>query len=215
MSSEVQICNLALAYLGDSATVASINPPEGSAQAEHCALFYPVARDTLLEMHNWSFATKRTTLALLSSSVDGWEYAYQAPNGMLTALAVLPTDSGGDYSVSYDDVYSDLSAGYSPQPFQVETISGALVILTNQENAVLRYTAHVTDTTRFSQLFTACLTWYLASMLAGPIIKGDAGSAESKRCLQQMRALLTTASVNDSASRKIAPSHNVPWLLGR
>ena len=40
MASEVEICNLALARLGDAATVVSIDPPEGSAQAEHCAMFY-------------------------------------------------------------------------------------------------------------------------------------------------------------------------------
>lgn len=51
MASEVDICNLALARLGDNATVASIDPPEGSAQAEHCARFYAIARDSLLEMH--------------------------------------------------------------------------------------------------------------------------------------------------------------------
>ena len=33
MASEVDICNLALAHLGDAATVSSINPPEGSIQA--------------------------------------------------------------------------------------------------------------------------------------------------------------------------------------
>ncbi len=50
MPSVVDLCNLALAYLGDDATVASIDPPEGSAQAEHCQRFYPIARDTLLQM---------------------------------------------------------------------------------------------------------------------------------------------------------------------
>ena len=63
MASEVEICNLALAHLGDEATVASIDPPEGSAQAEHCQRFYPVSRNSLLEMHDWAFATKRATLA--------------------------------------------------------------------------------------------------------------------------------------------------------
>ena len=48
MPSEVDICNLALGHLGDSATVATIDPPEGSAQAEHCARFYPIARDARL-----------------------------------------------------------------------------------------------------------------------------------------------------------------------
>ena len=46
MASDVDVCNLALAHLGDEATVASISPPEGSAQAGHCARFYPMARDS-------------------------------------------------------------------------------------------------------------------------------------------------------------------------
>ena len=33
MSSVVDICNIALSRLGDRATVTSIDPPEGSAQA--------------------------------------------------------------------------------------------------------------------------------------------------------------------------------------
>ena len=42
MASEIDIVNLALSRLGDDATVASLYPPEGSAQAEHGARFYPV-----------------------------------------------------------------------------------------------------------------------------------------------------------------------------
>ena len=56
MASVVDICNLALAHIGDDATVSSIDPPEGSAQAEHCKRFYAIARDTMLQMHNWNFA---------------------------------------------------------------------------------------------------------------------------------------------------------------
>ena len=66
MASEVDICNLALGHLGDNATVSSISPPEGSAQAEHCARFYPLARDALLEMGYWNFAMRRVALAQLT-----------------------------------------------------------------------------------------------------------------------------------------------------
>ena len=65
MASVVDICNLALGHLGDPATVSSIDPPEGSAQAQHCARFYPIARDSLLEMHSWNFSTYREALAHL------------------------------------------------------------------------------------------------------------------------------------------------------
>ena len=72
MASPVDICNTALAYLGDVANVVSIDPAEGSAQAEHCARFYPLARDALLEMHDWGFATRRVALAGLANPTTQW-----------------------------------------------------------------------------------------------------------------------------------------------
>ena len=90
MASEVEICNLALAHLGDEATVASIDPPEGSAQAEHCARFYPIARDGLLQMHPWNFASRRVSLASVTMPYTMWKYAYACPGDMMVAVAVLP-----------------------------------------------------------------------------------------------------------------------------
>ena len=90
--SEVTICNLALGHLGDTATVASIKPPDASVQAQLCARFYPMARNALLEMASWGFATRRVKLAevALPAEVGTWLHAYAAPNAMVNALAVLP-----------------------------------------------------------------------------------------------------------------------------
>jgi hypothetical protein len=76
MAAEVDICNAALGHLGDEATVAAITPPDGSVQAGHCARFYPMARDELLEMHTWRFNTQRAVLALSPSPPAGWAFAY-------------------------------------------------------------------------------------------------------------------------------------------
>jgi hypothetical protein len=51
MSSVIDICNLALSHIGQAADVSSIDPPENSIEAEYCARFYPMARDTLLEAY--------------------------------------------------------------------------------------------------------------------------------------------------------------------
>jgi hypothetical protein len=96
MSSEVEICNLALAHLGDSATVASIDPPEGSSQAEHCQRWYPIARNALLEMHEWGFATTRALLAEVVNPFPQWRRAYARPSDCLKVLAVLPADAASD-----------------------------------------------------------------------------------------------------------------------
>ena len=222
MATEVDICNLALAHLGDDATIATIKPPEGSAQAEKAARFYPIARDSLLEMHTWNFASKRGALALTTVTLDQWEYAYQAPADLMTPVAIISPSAQNDYAtrMSAGDTPGGITSNYaptivagqySPQQFAEE---GAY-IYTNQENAVLRYQAYVTDPTLFSPLFINTLSWHLASMLAGPVIKGDQGAAEAKRCTQTMVQYLSTAKQSDNLHRDITVEHIVPWTSGR
>lgn len=200
MASEVDICNLALARLGDTANVSSIDPPEGSAQAEHCARFYPIARDSLLEMHAWKFATRRVQLAKLAVAPDNWSFAYAIPNGALKLLAVLPPGGTDD----------------DAQPYEVEVIDGSSpTILTDQADASLRYIARVTDTTKFSPLFVDALAWLLASYLAGPVIKGDAGAAMARACMQSFLLAFSNARVSDANQRKVRPEHTPAWIAGR
>lgn len=213
MASDVDICNLALAHLGDTATVASLDPPEGSAQSEHCARFYPIARDALLELHPWGFSTRRVTLALIGSGWPEWDYAYAQPSDALNIIAVLPPGATDDYS---QGVPAAAGGAYVPQAFSCEVDgSGNDVILTDQADAVLRYTCVMADTARFSPLFVMALSWHLASLLAGPVIKGDAGAAEAKRCAAMMQAYLSQAKESDASQRRINPTHNVGWINGR
>lgn len=201
MASEVDIANLALARLGDNATVASLDPPEGSVQAEHCARFYPLARDALLEMHAWKFATRRVLLAKLAVPSWNWSFAYAEPADVLKLLGVFPAKAAND-----DET----------QPYEAESATtGASIILTNQEDASLRFIARVTDTTRFPPLFVDALAWLLASYLAGPILKGDAGAAMAKACLQSFMLVFSNAKVSDTNQRKVRPEHKAAWIAGR
>ena len=67
MASDIEICNRALQHLGQ-ARINSLDEPVRSAR--ECKFSYPVARDALLQLHSWNFATKRTVLAA-SGSVSG------------------------------------------------------------------------------------------------------------------------------------------------
>lgn len=225
MATEVDLCNLALASLGDRATVSSINPPEGSIQAEHCARFYPIARDSLLEMHTWGFSTRRVQLAQVTNSWSQWLYAYVQPVDALNLIEILDPTVLDDYSATLQQytnpAYSTVVlptqvGGYVPQPFTCEVdAAGNQLILCNVANAELRYSAQVSDTTSFSPLFINTLVCHLASMLAGPVIKGEAGAAESKRCMAMMQFYLEQAEESDANQRKIAPQHKVAWIGGR
>ena len=201
MASEVDVCNLALARLGDNATVASIDPPEGSAQAEHCARFYAIARDSLLEMHAWKFATRRVQLAKLTVPSWDWSFAYAEPTGALKLLGVLSATASNDDETQSYEAESDTN--------------GTAIILTNQEGASLRFVARVTDTTKFSPLFVDALAWLLASYLAGPVLKGDAGAAMAKACLQSFLLVFSNAKVSDANQRRVRSEHTPDWISGR
>lgn len=216
MASAVEICNLALAHIGDRATVASIDPPEGSAQAEHCARFYPIARDSLLELHDWGFATRRAQLALLTSDRPEWDYAYGVPADALRILAVIPSDATDDFAEAIVTNGMPVVSSMVGQPFAREIDStGRSVIYTDQEDAAARYVAFVTDTTKFSPLFVTTLSWHLASMLAGPVIKGDVGAAEAKRCEAMAARWLGLAKTGDSQQRNVQPAHVPSWIGNR
>ena len=221
MSSEVDICNLALARLGDEATVTDINPPEGSVQAEHCARFYPIARNSLQENHAWGFCTRRIVLAELtdySGSISQWEYCYAKPNQALKIISVIDPNAANDYKglppVQYpldQGQNVDILSQYTPVPFALETLAdGTNVIWTNQEDAECRFTRIVTDTTKFTPLFTDALSWYLASMLAGPVLKGRTGITVGQSCLKEMGRVLSSAAMSDAnntrTGAKVSPS---------
>jgi hypothetical protein len=88
-------------------------------------------------------------------------------------------------------------------------------VLTNVPDAVLRYTTQVTDTTKFSPLFTVALSHMLASMLAGPILKGDKGAAEAKNQLALAKTFEGMAEASDANQRKNNIEPAVSWIRGR
>lgn len=221
MSSEVEICNLALSHLGDSATVASIDPPEGSSQAEHCQRWYPVARDALLEMGEWNFATSRAVLAELNNPYQQWQHTYAVPADCLKVLEIISVDAPGDLTASFDqDRFSanswipGVAYAYTPQNYSVEMdiASGAQVILTNVPQAMIRYTRKVTDTARFSPLFGAALARYLAHYLAGPVLKGETGMNVGQGQLQIAMQMLSMAAVSGANQSQRQQVQNYPWV---
>ena len=226
MVSEVDICNLALSHVGDDATVASINPPEGSTQASHCARFYPIARDFLLDSHNWGFCTTRATLNLLTvTPVSGWLYAYAKPSNVLKMLAVFsdistpnftpPPFVPDSYPYAQPVTYS-MPNDYAPQEFESEILAdGTQVIYSNTPSAIARYTQRITDPQMFSPIFTDTLGWLLASYLAGPVIKGEAGQSMAKFCAAMAKAQLSLAMTEDANQRRIVPNQVVPWIVHR
>jgi hypothetical protein len=230
----VDIANAALAHLGDEANVQSIMPPDGSVQAVHCARFLPIARDSLLEMHDWNFATRRIVLSELVNDSNQWLYAYAAPTKMICARKVMDENATDDWSMGLGG-NSNLGLGrnvgpgfvqpisvnsregvYTPIPYVVESLDdGTQVIRTNQCNALLMYTIRVEDPTKWSPLFCDTLGRYLASYIAGPIIKGQEGRAVAADMLKSAMGMMSMARASDANQRRTDIAPAVSWMVNR
>jgi hypothetical protein len=186
VASAIGICNLAIAHLGQQANITSISPPEGSVEAEYCATFYPIARDTVLENFAWTFASRRAALGLLSGTISPWLYSYSLPADCMKPRRVLPAEACSDH------------AGVR---FLVEDS----VIYTNEPNAELVYTYFLTDTTKFSPKFVLCLSRLLASFLAGPILRDTTGRAAGLQHQLYLQELGKAESSNANSDRNPAP----------
>lgn len=212
MSSEVDICNLSLSFLGDEAGVGAITPPDGTVQAAHCARFYPIARGALLELHPWTFATKRVALSEVTNPVDDdWSYAYTLPSTCLRPLAALYP------GVPWQPLSNE--SDNDSHPYLVEAASdGSLILYTNVETAVLRYIDLVTDTTKYTPLFTVALARLLAAYLAGPILKGTDGMRVGREQLKMFAELeypQAAAKNANTGKRETYHTHKPAWLASR
>jgi hypothetical protein len=159
----------------------------------------------------------------VATTPDTWAFAYVVPAEALSVFAVLPPLSSNDYSQPFfhtgiwDTRLSNSAAGiYTPQEFQIEQSgTGDRVLYTDQEEAVARYVIRVVDASRYSQLFRLALSWHLASMLAGAIIKGVEGARMSEFASKKAGGFLAQAGAVDGNQRESHPEHIVPWMARR
>lgn len=197
MSSPTDICNLALGHLGEEPDLASIEPPDGSTNSYHCARVYPIARDQLLEMHAWTFASDRKTdLAELTSTSSAWPYAYAVPANIIKTRIALPEGytnddkDGLEFKVEGDIIYSQAP---------IHT---------------LIVTKPVPDATKYSPMFVTSLAALLAFHLVGPVLKANAGNTK-KAMLDLFRMEFGLAAPSNANSDNAKATHNPGWIANR
>jgi ribosomal protein S28E/S33 len=193
-TSDVEICNLALARLG-ARSIVSLS--EDSANARECKRAYSHALESELRAHPWSFARKRVQLAAASTDpAFGYAKQYPLPSDYLRIL----THNGADGKASQED-------------FQIENSDSGRVILTNLTSPInLVYIAKITDATQFDLLFTELLVCRLAYDLCEPI-------TQSRLKQEQFRTRYVAAQrearrINGFERGPLEPTQD-PWVTAR
>jgi hypothetical protein len=199
---------MALAHIADAARINSISPPDQTIQAQHCATFYPQARDECLEAYAWPFARKMAPLAAsLVTAPDGeWAYVYTVPSDLISVLRVVPPGAfkdhpGEDYDLRSDEDGLDL------------------LIFTNCANANLHYLYREEQTGRYTPLFIGALSYLLGSYLAGPILKGRVGMQVKQALYAAYRDIIdraATRALNSGGQRSESYGGHKPiWMSDR
>ena len=158
MATEVDICNIALGSLGLE-PIASLG--ESVQNARTCNLFYALTRDSYLQEHSWSFATKTIELVEITPLPDGYSrfsYGYEYPADCLKAQKIRDGESDFFYPFIIKD-------------YVITGPADSKLILTNLPDAFLEYTVALTETSLFSPIFINALSKKLAAEISWPLTK--------------------------------------------
>ena len=197
MTTDVDICNLALGSLGVDPITAL-----GSATQEErtCSLFYLITLNNYLTEHSWSFATKIVELVEETTEVEGYDWAkykFVYPSNCLKAQRVTNGETGYEY------------------PFVIRDIEIAAVdvklIFTNLQEAFLEYTIGLTDPDLFSSTFTSALSKKLAFEMSFPLTKD---AKVQKQAFDQFLLADNLAKQKDS-SEQLPESRPLTWEQSR
>ena len=176
--SKVKIFNIALCNLGVSTTIQ--NSVEETPIGILLNNYYELARDTVLEAHEWSFANVTTELSVAANEPDdpNYFYAFHYPNDCIAPRAII-------------DCNSNKEKRFEPAIDK----TGQKIILTNCNPCLLRYTKRVTNETFFTAAFVNALAFYLA-YLSAQVVTGSANKKNTN--LQDYQIAIRQAIVTDA-----------------
>jgi len=167
MASPVDVCNSALVQIG-AKPISSLT--DNSDAARTCNTIYEAARDKLIRMHPWNFATKRIALAeVLPAPVSGYDHQFGLP---ADCLRVLNND---------DENYDWMIEGRA--------------LLTDESAVIIKYLSRITDVNQWDSLFREALELLLQSRLAIPMM--NAPDVANQK-LQEFRLFLIDARLADA-----------------
>lgn len=198
---EVDICNLALNFLGKG-IIKSLS--ENTELARTCKLHYDRYRRILLKDYSWEFAERTMKLEPVEDfgdNVKGWDYVYRYPDDCLQVLKIY---DGDDHRK--DD---------KREKFFVQTVDyrlGTKVICCNLENAYMDYVCNEEDCNYFSEEFVEALAHYLAYGMA-QALTGSEAKAQTE--LQYMQNALYQAILRTAREREHEPSVPHKYFDGR
>lgn len=183
------ICNMALSAIGSQSRIVAIT--EQSPEAAECNLHYGQVLVELLRLHTWRFARRNAALAVLKARAGTpenpvgsggaepewpWNYSYAYPTDAVKLRYILPQPTNTTATIngiplttsqqSPPDLLSTPAVRFIEAGDVDANDQPIKVILTNQYQARMIYTAIVTDPQVWDGLFVTAFIGRLAGRIS-------------------------------------------------
>jgi hypothetical protein len=219
MTTDVEVCNLALDMAGAKALIGSLTDTNASARA--CNRWYALTVSEMFAAAQWNFGYSVQALALLKTASGGawvgtdpppaWIYEYAMPADTGRAMFVIPQ---GVYA---DAVFASTQMGLWPAynsfsvPFKVGKGASGAVVLTNAPSALLIYIVESSEAF-WPATFIKAVAARLASNLAIPL---GADRQLAVTNYQLSERLLATAQAEDANNGLTVQNVPTDWIEAR
>jgi hypothetical protein len=188
-SDVISICNRSLLAVGARAQVSSINPSDGSVEANALSVLFTPTFESLARTAHWNCLGRQVTLSLLMAASgtpenpDGtslpippnpWLYAYAYPSDCLDVRYIVPSYPANTGSETPQTTINNSAGAWLPSggqiTYKVQTVldtnnQSVLTILTNQDQAQAVYTTALQNPASWDSLFQSAMVASLAVYL--------------------------------------------------
>ena len=191
MASATEIINMALGRIGEK----RINNIETdtTVEAQQARLQYDQTRDALLRSFAWRFASTRKVLVQdTTDPVFGWENQFILPSEFMTLIGVFEANN--------------LPKEFTSHSFQIE---GERILL-DQDECSIQFVEKITDTSKFTPLFTEVLVLMLAIKFVMPLSQDKVLRRELQ---EELRPLMSRARVVNKQEQNTFVRQS--WLQSR
>lgn len=235
-SDQLNIANRALLAVGARTYVSSIDPSDGSVEANAISTLWTSTFEQLGRAAHWNCLGRQVTLGLLYAAQgtpenpDGtfmgippfpWLYAYAYPSDCLDIRYIVPSAPAGVGGSAPATTINNVAGTWLPSGGQItylvhtvldSTNAPITVILTNQSQAEAVYTVNQPNPAGWDSLFTQAMVAALGAFLVPAL---SLNIALMDRCVKQAEGAIAVARARDANEGVTAMDHLPDWIAAR
>lgn len=237
MADQLSIANRSLLAVGARTQISSLNPSDGSVEANSVSILYTPTFEQLGRAAHWNCLGREIVLSLLQAAQGTpenpnggtynqppypWLYSYAYPSDCLDVRYISPsnplgTSSGTVQQTSINNAIGPWVPGGGQIPYKVQTIldvnnAPVTVILTNQSQANLIYTVNQPNPAGWDSLFQEAMVAALGAFLV-PALSLDLPLMD--RCIAQAEKAIKIARTADGNEGVTTMDHLPDWMQAR